>query len=128
MWGRGPALYKHTAIVRNSRLQLLTLLHLPPLRFHYADGCWDRTQDRCNWCIAGALTTRLDLIFTLLEHTYILYILIVKHLFLFLIASARKRAYILWGAEPRFELRTALQQADALLTEPRGTLLIHAAP
>jgi hypothetical protein len=27
------------------------LLHLPPLRFHCADGCWNRTQDRCNWCI-----------------------------------------------------------------------------
>ncbi len=27
------------------------LLHLPPLRFHCADGCWDRTQDRCSWCI-----------------------------------------------------------------------------
>jgi hypothetical protein len=27
------------------------LFHLPPLRFHCADGCWDRTQDRCNWCI-----------------------------------------------------------------------------
>jgi hypothetical protein len=27
------------------------LLHLPPLRFHCADGCWDRTQDRCKWCI-----------------------------------------------------------------------------
>ncbi len=24
-----------------------TLPHLPPLRFHCADGCWDRTQDRC---------------------------------------------------------------------------------
>jgi hypothetical protein len=24
------------------------LLRLPPLRFHCADGCWDRTQDRCN--------------------------------------------------------------------------------
>ncbi len=24
------------------------LLHRPPLRFHCADGCWDRTQDRCN--------------------------------------------------------------------------------
>ncbi len=21
-----------------------TLLHLPPLRFHCVDGCWDRTQ------------------------------------------------------------------------------------
>jgi hypothetical protein len=29
------------------------LLHLPPLRFHCADGCWDRTQDRCNWCISS---------------------------------------------------------------------------
>jgi hypothetical protein len=24
------------------------LLHLPPLRFHCPDGCWDRTQDHCN--------------------------------------------------------------------------------
>jgi hypothetical protein len=24
------------------------LLHLPSLRFHCADGCWDQTQDRCN--------------------------------------------------------------------------------
>jgi hypothetical protein len=32
-------------------LQHSALLHLPPLRFHCADGCWDRTQDRCNWCI-----------------------------------------------------------------------------
>jgi hypothetical protein len=26
-----------------------------PLRFHCADGCWewDRTQDRCNWCIGS---------------------------------------------------------------------------
>ncbi len=29
-------------------LLYLALLHLPPLRFHCADGCWDRTQDRCN--------------------------------------------------------------------------------
>jgi hypothetical protein len=29
------------------------LLHLPPLRFHCADGCWDQTQDRCNWCISS---------------------------------------------------------------------------
>ncbi len=27
-----------------------TLLNLPPFRFHCADGCWDPTQDRCNWC------------------------------------------------------------------------------
>jgi hypothetical protein len=33
-----------------------TLLHLPPLRFHCAEGCWDRTQDRCNWCIGNEKT------------------------------------------------------------------------
>jgi hypothetical protein len=32
-----------------------TLIHLPPLRFHCADGggCWDGIQDRCNWCIGS---------------------------------------------------------------------------
>jgi hypothetical protein len=29
------------------------LLYLPPLRFHCADGCWDRTQDCCSWCIGS---------------------------------------------------------------------------
>jgi hypothetical protein len=29
------------------------LLHLAPLRFHCAYGCWDQTQDRCNWCIGS---------------------------------------------------------------------------
>ncbi len=29
------------------------LFHLPLLRFHCADGCWDRTQDRCNRCIGS---------------------------------------------------------------------------
>jgi hypothetical protein len=33
-----------------------------------------------------------------------------------------------WGAEPRFDLGAALQQPDALLTEPLRTLLSHAAP
>jgi len=36
-----------------------------------------------------------------------------------------------WGAEPRFELGPALQQADALPTELRRTLiylLVHATP
>ncbi len=28
-----------------------TLLHLPPLRFHCVGGCWDRTQDCCNFGI-----------------------------------------------------------------------------
>ncbi len=30
-----------------------TLLHLPPLSFHCADGCWDRTPNRCNWYIGS---------------------------------------------------------------------------
>ncbi len=34
-------------------IQYSALLHLPPLRFHSADGCWDRTQDRCNLCIGS---------------------------------------------------------------------------
>ncbi len=29
------------------------LFHLPPLRFHCADGCWNLTQDRCNLCISS---------------------------------------------------------------------------
>ncbi len=28
-----------------------TLLHLPPLRFHCVGGCWDRTQDSCDFGI-----------------------------------------------------------------------------
>jgi hypothetical protein len=28
-----------------------TLLHLPPLRFHCVGGCWDRTQDSCDYVI-----------------------------------------------------------------------------
>ncbi len=26
-----------------------TLLHLPPLRFHCVGGCWDRSQDCCDF-------------------------------------------------------------------------------
>ncbi len=26
-----------------------SLLHLPPLRFHYVGGCWDRNQDCCDF-------------------------------------------------------------------------------
>jgi len=29
------------------------LLHFPPRRVDSADGCWDRNQDRCNWCIGS---------------------------------------------------------------------------
>ncbi len=42
------------------------LLHLPPLRFHCAGGCWDRTKNRWHWQ-SDALTTRLDLIRTRLD-------------------------------------------------------------
>jgi hypothetical protein len=40
-----------------------TLLHLSPLRFQCADGCWDRTQplQLVHWQ-SDALTSRLDLI------------------------------------------------------------------
>ncbi len=34
-----------------------TLLHLPPLRFHCAYGCWDRTQELCQ-DRTGALVVR----------------------------------------------------------------------
>jgi hypothetical protein len=30
-----------------------TLLHLPPLRFHSVEGCWDRTQDCCDFGIGS---------------------------------------------------------------------------
>jgi hypothetical protein len=32
-------------------VQYSTLLHLPPLRFHCVGGCWDRTQDSCDYGI-----------------------------------------------------------------------------
>ncbi len=34
-----------------------TLLHLPPLGFHCVGGCWDRTQDSCDYGI-GCQTLR----------------------------------------------------------------------
>ncbi len=34
-------------------VQYSALLHLPSLRFHCADRCWDRTQERCNGCIGS---------------------------------------------------------------------------
>jgi hypothetical protein len=30
-------------------LRYSTLFHLPPLRFHRVGGCWDRTQDSCDY-------------------------------------------------------------------------------
>jgi hypothetical protein len=46
-----------------------TLLQLPPFRFHCVGGCWDRTQDCCDFGILqpAALTTWLDLIHTWLD-------------------------------------------------------------
>ncbi len=46
------------------------MLYLPPLRFHCAGGCWDRTQDCCKLrhFQSGALTTRLDLMTPLITH------------------------------------------------------------
>ncbi len=32
-------------------VQYSTLLHLPPLRLHSVGGCWDRTQDSCDYGI-----------------------------------------------------------------------------
>jgi hypothetical protein len=31
--------------------RISTLLHLPPLNFHCVGGCWDQTQDSCNFSI-----------------------------------------------------------------------------
>ncbi len=35
-----------------------TLLHLPPLRFHCVGGCWDRTQDSCDYGIGSNHSAR----------------------------------------------------------------------
>jgi hypothetical protein len=46
-------------------IQVSTLLHLQPLRFHCVGGCLDRTQDSCDYtalAVRRSLTTRLDLI------------------------------------------------------------------
>jgi hypothetical protein len=45
MWRRDS--YRWEAVTLFNLLYL-TLLHLPPLRFHCVGGCWDRTQDYCN--------------------------------------------------------------------------------
>ncbi len=54
IWGKGAL----------KKLSYSTLLHLPPLRIHCVEGCWDRTQ-----AVADALTTRLDLILEIRQHT-----------------------------------------------------------
>jgi hypothetical protein len=30
-----------------------TLIRLPPLRFHCVGGCWNQTQDRCDFGISS---------------------------------------------------------------------------
>jgi hypothetical protein len=67
--------------------------------------------------------TFFNFIFTLIEQTYnILYILLVEY------RSWCPHCFPLgrgplWGAEPRFELGPAVQQADVLQSEPRRTLI-----
>ncbi len=41
-----PMIFLYSFYVRYSML-----LHLPPLRFHWVGGCWDRAQDCCNFGI-----------------------------------------------------------------------------
>ncbi len=71
-------------------------------------------------------------IFTFTEHTYnILFFIYNTRRVPLLISSLLpidRGPPLLWGAEPRFELGPSIQQADALLSEPRRTLLSHAAP
>ncbi len=44
----GECIFPISWSVQCNFIRYSALLHLPPLRFHCADGCWDRTQDRCN--------------------------------------------------------------------------------
>jgi hypothetical protein len=57
VWRKRLRLEHMQTVNRTSRrigfVQYSALLHLPPLTFHCAGGCWDRTQDRCNWCIGS---------------------------------------------------------------------------
>ena len=56
------------------------------------------------------------------EHTYNIYICNSMRTAASCLHRFRSVEGLLWGAEPRFELRPALQQADALLFAPRRTL------
>ncbi len=64
----------------------------------------------------------LFIYFTLIEHTYNLYIYNSSSAVSCFPHSFRSVEGLLWGAEPRFELGPALQQADVLLSEPCRTL------
>jgi hypothetical protein len=36
-----------------------TLLHLPSLRFHCVEGCWDQTQDCCDFALTARCSNHL---------------------------------------------------------------------
>ncbi len=61
---------------------------------------------------------------SLSEHTYNIYIYNSSRTASCCLHSFRSVEGLLWGAEPRFELGPALQQADALLIVPRRTLIV----
>jgi hypothetical protein len=63
--------------------------------------------------------------FTLSEHTYNIYIYNSSRTASCCLHRFRSVEGLLWGAEPRFELGPALQQADALLFVPRRTLKLR---
>ncbi len=48
----------------------IQLLHLPPFRFHCVGGCWDQTQDCCDFSIDSqthVTTTRIEVIHARLD-------------------------------------------------------------
>ncbi len=63
----------------------------------------------------------LFIYFTLREHTYNIYICNSLRTASSCLYRFRSVEGLLWGAEPRFKLRPALQQADALRFAPRRT-------
>jgi hypothetical protein len=60
-------------------------------------------------------------IFTFIEQTYNIYILLVEYHSINVLIALRLPT-LLWVTEPRFKLGPAVQQDDALLSEPRRTL------
>jgi hypothetical protein len=53
----------------------------PQILLYYADGCWDRTQDRCNLCIAKNFSFKINF---LMQFFVKLCLLPVRHEGLFL--------------------------------------------
>ncbi len=62
--------------------------------------------------------------FTLIKHTYIILLILFVEYHSWSPHCFRSVEGLLWGAEQGFELGPAIQQADALLSEPRRTLII----